>query len=245
MNGAAPWRGASGQLRGTDVIIAKMSYADFTLETVESLLGVRARGGDLFPGLAPVPVPDWLRSNLDRGKQLALVSEKARSEFIVAPILLACRERSGGAVAIFSGERFDVDPGRGLTGECDFVLTLSDPIPRLRAPIATVVEAKKNDIDAGLAQCIAQMVAARDFNDREQAAVRGVHGCVTTGEDWQFLRLEGSAVTIDRTRLYIDNVGGILGVFEAIVAWSQPAAALSGEAEQSLGAPVSTPCPPS
>jgi len=102
-----------------------------------------------------------------------------------------------------------------------------------------------NDIEAGLGQCIAQMVAARDFNKREQAAIREVHGCVTRGEAWQFLRLEGSVVTIDRVRIYINNVGAILGVFEAIVARSQPVAALSGDVEQTLGGPVSTPGPPS
>jgi hypothetical protein len=48
-----------------------------------------------------------------------------------------------------------------------------------------------------------------------------VYGCVTTGEAWQFLRLEGAAVTIDRGRLYIDNVGAILGAFEAIVLQSR------------------------
>jgi hypothetical protein len=195
-----------------------MAYTDFTLETAEAQLGVRAGGGDLFPGLSPVPVPDWLREFLARGMQLALVSEKARSEFIVSPILLACRERSGGALAIFSGQRLDVDPSRGLAGECDFILALSEPVPRLRAPIVTVVEAKKNDIEAGLGQCVAQMVAVRDYNEREKAAVKEVYGCVTTGEAWQFLRLEGAAVTVDRTRVYIDNVGGILAVFDAIVA---------------------------
>src|SRR4051794_35664741 len=109
-----------------------MAYTDFTLEAAEAQLGVRARAGDLFPGVAPVPVPGWLRAFLDRGMQLALVSEKARSEFIVSPILLACRELSGGVLAIFSGQRFDVDASRGLSGECDFLLTLSDPVPRLR-----------------------------------------------------------------------------------------------------------------
>jgi hypothetical protein len=210
-----------------------MAYTDFTLESVESQLGVRARAGVLFEGLAPLPVPDWLRALLDRGMELALVSEKARSEFIVVPILLACRELSGGELAIFSGQRLDVDPDRGLAGECDFLLALSDPVPRLRAPIATVVEAKKNDIEAGLGQCIAQMVAARDFNEREQATIGEVHGCVTTGETWQFLRLVGSVVTIDRVRFYIDNVAAILGVFQAIVARSRPAAAASasGDAE--------------
>ena len=195
-----------------------MAYTDFTLETAESLLGVRARSGDLFPTLAPLPVPGWLGDFLARGRQLALVSKKARSEFIVGPILLACRELSGGALAIFSGQRFDVDPGRGLTGECDFLVALADPMARLRSPIVAVVEAKKNDIEAGLGQCFAQMVAARDYNDREAAGGAALHGCVTTGEAWQFLRLEGPAATGDRSRLYIDNVGGILAVFGAVVA---------------------------
>jgi len=202
-----------------------MAFTDFTLETAEAQLGVRVRAGDLFPGLAPVPISDWLRDFLARGAQLALVSEKARSEFIVGPILLACREMSGGALAIFSGQRLDVDPGRGLLGECDFILSLSEPVPRLRAPIVTIVEAKKNDIEAGLGQCVAQMVAARDYNEREKAGIAVVYGCVTTGEAWQFLALEGAAVAIDRTRVYIDNVGKILGVFGAIVARCRGAAA--------------------
>ena len=154
---------------------------------------------------------------------MALVSEKARSEFIVGPILLACRELSGGALAIFSGHRLDVDASRGLHGECDFILALADPVPRLRAPIVTVVEAKKNDIEAGLGQCVAQMVAARDYNEREGRSPGVVYGCVTTGEAWQFLRLEGSDVTVERGRLYIDNVGAILAAFGAIVSRSQAA----------------------
>ena len=194
-----------------------MAYSDFTLESAESLLGVLSRGGELFPGLEPEVVPDWLRDMLSRGMQLAMISEKARSEFIVGPILLACRERSGNSVAIFSGQRLDVDPARGLSGECDFLLSLSEPVPRLRAPIVAVVEAKKNDIDAGLGQCIAQMVAARDFNERDGSGPSVIHGCVTTGEDWQFLRLEGTSVIVNRARLYIDNVGGILGMFGAII----------------------------
>jgi hypothetical protein len=198
-----------------------MAYTDFTLELAEARLGVRARPGDLFPGLTAAAVPDWLRDFLARGMQLALVSEKARSEFIVGPILLACRELTGGKLAIFSGQRLDVDPGRGLQGECDFILALTDPVPRLRAPLVTVVEAKKNDIEAGLGQCMAQMVAARDYNEREGAGLAAVYGCVTTGEAWQFLRLEGAEVTVDRGRLYIDNVGAILGAFGTIVARTQ------------------------
>jgi hypothetical protein len=197
-----------------------MAYTDFTLETAEASLEVRARPGEVFPGLRPVEVPGWLQDLLARGMQLALVSEKARSEFIVVPILLASRELSGNALAIFSGQRLDVDPGRGLLGECDFILAIAEPVPRLRAPLVMVVEAKKNDIEAGLGQCIAQMVATRFYNERQGQAIAAVFGCVTTGEAWQFLCLEGSDVIIDRWRLYIDNVGGILGAFRAILSRS-------------------------
>ena len=194
-----------------------MAYTDFTLESAESELGVTTRPGPIFPNLAPVPVPAWLRDLLARGMRLALVSEKARSEFIVAPILLALRELSGDRIAILSGQRLDVDPARRLQGECDFLLALSEPVPRLRAPVAAVVEAKKNDIDAGLGQCIAQLVAVQVYNERSGRPLVSVYGCVTTGEDWQFLRLTGAEVTIGQGRHYISDVGGILAMLQAMV----------------------------
>src|SRR5947209_1239860 len=198
-----------------------MAYTEFTLESVEASFGLSARPGELFPGLSPVAVPAWLQDLLERGHQVAaLVSEKARSEFLVAPVLLAAREFAQGDLAIYSGQRLDVDPERGLVGECDYILALTPPVPRLRAPLVTVLEAKKNDIEAGLGPCVAQMVGARVFNERSGQPCARLFGCVTTGEVWQFLRLEASDVIIDRTRVFIDNVGGILAVLRAILSRS-------------------------
>jgi hypothetical protein len=200
-----------------------MAYADFTLERAETELGVIAKPGTLFPGLKGLAVPGWLTDMLGRGMQLAMLTEKARSEFIVAPILLAVRELSGNRVSILSGQRLDVDPSRGLVGECDFILTLSDPVPRVRAPIATVVEAKRGEIEAGLGQCIAQMLAVQLFNQRSVQAFPAVYGCVTTGENWQFLRLAGTDLTYDQKRLYINDVGDILAAFATSVQQATPA----------------------
>jgi hypothetical protein len=199
-----------------------MAFTDFTLETVETELGVIARPGVVFPPLPATSAPAWLTEGLARGMELALVSEKARSEFIVAPLLLAVRELSGGRISILSGQRLDVDPARRLLGECDFILALSEPLPRLRAPLVTIVEAKKNDIEAGLGQCIAQMVAAQVFNEHSGRSGR-VYGCITTGEDWQFLRLERQEVTVDTTRRYINDVGSILAAFLTIAAQAESA----------------------
>ena len=193
-----------------------MSYSDFTLEAVERQCGVTTQEAVLFPGAPPVQVPSWLPGWLSRGTRLALISEKARSEFIVVPILLAARELSNDQLAIFSGQRLDVDPEKGLVGECDVDLALGYAVPPLHAPVMIVVEAKKNDIEIGLGQCIAQMVATRKFNEAAGQTTSPVYGCVTTGETWQFLRLADQATLLNRDRYYLDNVGGILGAFQAI-----------------------------
>lgn len=195
-----------------------MPYTDFTLELAEARFGLIAQPGDLFPALAPLAVPAWLSELLERGHQIAaLVSEKARSEFLVVPVLLTVRELTEAPVAVYSGQRLDVDPERGLTGECDYIVALTPPLPRLRAPLVTVLEAKKGDIEAGLGQCVAQMVGARLFNERAGEPPRPVYGCVTTGEVWQFLCLDELTVVVDRNRAFIDNVGSILAILRAVV----------------------------
>jgi len=198
-----------------------MRFSDFTLESVSALLGITTQAADLFADAVPVAVPAWLVETLAKRTSLALISEKSRSEFIVVPILQATRDLSGGRLAIFSGQRLDVDAERGLSGECDFILALAPALPPLRAPLATVVEAKKNDIEAGLGQCIAQMVAAREFNRAAGHASIPLYGCVTTGEVWQFLRLGEGVALIDNQRLYLDDVETILAAFQAIVASAQ------------------------
>jgi hypothetical protein len=201
-----------------------MPYTDFTLEAAEARLGLTTGLGDLFPGVRPVPVPAWLDAQLGRGRAVAaLVSEKARSEFLVAPVLLACRELVAGDLAIYSGQRLDVDPDRGLSGECDYILALTAPVPRLRAPLVTVLEAKRGDIELGLGQCAAQMAAARLFNERAGASGL-VYGAVTTGEAWQFLRLDGPALTLHTDRLFVDNLGGVLAALQAALRAAAPAA---------------------
>jgi len=194
-----------------------MPYSDFTIEQVGRVLGVTTAEADLFPNPGSAEVPASLRSALDKRTQLALVSEKSRSEFIVAPILMASRDLSPVPLAIFSGVRLDVDAALGLSGECDFILATAPPVLPLRAPIAAIVEAKKNDVEVGLGQCIAQMVAARMFNRAAGEPARPIFGCVTTGEVWQFLRLVDESALIDRRRYYLDNVEGILAAIQAII----------------------------
>ena len=201
------------------VPVVRMAYSDFTLESACRKLNITTRAADLFPNLEPATPPAWLQDTLARGTQeihLSLISEKARSEFIVVPILLAGRELSGKQFAIYSGQRLDVDQEKGLTGECDFILAASEPTLPLRAPLVTVVEAKKNDIEGGLGQCIAQMVAADMFNRSAERNDFPIYGCVTSGTAWRFLRLSQSTLTMDLREFNITEVDRLLGILVSI-----------------------------
>ncbi len=76
-----------------------------------------------------------------------------------------------------------------------------------------LVEAKKNDLLSGIPQCVAEMYAAQILNKNNDA----VYGCVSTGLEWIFMKLENK-VAITHLDVYtISEVGKILGIFGWIV----------------------------
>lgn len=64
---------------------------------------------------------------------------------------------------------------------------------------------------------MAEMIAARIFNEREGNTVESIYGVVTTGSVWKFLKLTGSDATIDRKEYHIEQAGKIMGILAAMV----------------------------
>jgi hypothetical protein len=60
------------------------------------------------------------------------------------------------------------------------------------------------------------MFAAKIFNQKNGNDFKTIFGCVTTGEDWQFLKLQENTAIIDREKFYLSEVGKILGVLKSI-----------------------------
>jgi hypothetical protein len=203
-----------------------MAFGDFTFPQVQVDLGLTLGEADLFSGVPAVPPREEFASTIAEGATVALAinTEKAKSEFIIAPILLELRRQLGGAFALFSGVELNVDPSRGLNGVCDFILSGAPRQFVLSAPLVTIVEAKNDNLRSGLGQCLASMFAALLFNQKAGSPVALVHGVVTTGSAWKFLRMEGSSATLDLKEYYIDDLGKILGILEALVRSALPPA---------------------
>jgi hypothetical protein len=100
-------------------------------------------------------------------------------------------------VGIHSGISFDVSPMENLQGECDFLITLSDELEIIEAPILVVTQAKGSVMSQGVGPCVAQMVAAQRFNQVSGLPPLPIFGCITNGFSWRFLQLSNDTVVGD------------------------------------------------
>ncbi len=208
-----------------------MAYTDFTIDELKEKFGLVVRSGLLFEGVAPIVVPQTLRERLNV-KGVPLRSEKVRSEIIIMPVLLEMLERNQNRLTLFSGERLEGDSSVKLVGECDFLLVNVPNTPVLESPIFCVAEAKKQDMDLGVEQCAAQLLGVQLFNQRHGSNPKFIFGCVTTGETWQFLRLEGKNLVVDQRRYFLSELEYILGILQTIIDAFPPANDLLSRALQ-------------
>ncbi len=198
-----------------------MAYNKFKIEHLQSKLQL------------PVEKEDWISKDLkafandtllmrvlSEAKKMYLGSEKARSELIVTPILQALYRQNENKFTIFSGYEFNIDKAQGLNGCCDFILSAPANGFLVEAPIFFVVETQKTNIDDNaIAQCAAEMYAAKIFNERKGRPQKVVYGCVTSAYSWGFLKLENNVVTMDLNyaNLSFDNPYPVLSALQWIL----------------------------
>lgn len=131
-----------------------MAYSDFTLSKFKKDFNIHIHEEmDLFINVEPIQISEKLKSTLEETTELALAinTEKARSEMIITPILLEVRRRANCKISLFSGTDFNLDFKKGLNGYCDFVISRSQEQLTINAPVMIIVEAKNENIKAGLA----------------------------------------------------------------------------------------------
>jgi hypothetical protein len=197
-----------------------MAYADFTLSGLTKQFGLTIEDrDDRFADVPELALRPSFQAQLEKTIPLArkVSTEKARSEFIIAPVLAELWLLLDQQVGLFSGVEFTIDPARGLAGVCDYIITRSPEQFFIQAPVLMLVEAKNEDMKRGYAQCLAEMLGAQAFNAREGREGEKVFGAVTTGIVWTFLELEGTTARIDARDYYIERVGKIMGILLRLV----------------------------
>ena len=199
-----------------------MAFSNFTLASAVAEFGLTVRTESLFSHVPRIEAGAGVRYVLDTYGPLAvgINTEKARSEWLIAPLLGEVWKRGRGTLFLLSGVDFTVDKEKGLTGVVDFMVGRGPQLSFVLSPscpILAVVEAKNESIPGGQGQCAAEMVAAQRFNQTAKTDIDTVYGVVTTGTTWKFHQLHGTSLVIDTREYLISDVDQILGILMHIV----------------------------
>lgn len=197
-----------------------MAYSDFTLRRAKQDFNLTIIEQPTFlSAVEPISPSPALANFLNKYLPLALAlnTEKARSEMLICPILLEVKEIVNQDISLFSGNDFTVDPSVGLNGVCDFLFSRSSEQLFIDAPAVIVVEAKREDLNGGLGQCVASMIAAQRFNDQNSKPIPTIYGTLTTGDRWKFIKLENQTVTIDLLEYILPPIEEIIGILVSMI----------------------------
>ncbi len=191
-----------------------MAYSNFTLPSALEQFGLNLTTSEpLFSGVRAVDAGPRVHQTLETLGQLALSvnTEKARSEWLIAPVLGELWLRARRTICLLSGVDFTFDREAGLTGVVDFLIGKGPQVSFMTAPVLAVVEGKNESIPGGQGQCAAEMVASLRFNEKTKTKIDTVYGVVTTGDNWRFHRLRGNELAIDTHEYITSEVDQILG----------------------------------
>ena len=197
-----------------------MAYNKFMLGEVVEKFDLRIHyQKDIIEDFQPQQPSEWLTLLLEKSLPRAarISTEKARSEFIVAPILLQIQELKQKQISLFSGISFNVDKKNGLSGRCGFLISFGAETGFLTAPVVTIVEAKNDNVDGqnALGQCVAEMIAAQIFNRAKEKDIKVIYGATTNGLTWKFLKLTEKNLYIEEVERNFNvdkNLNELLGI---------------------------------
>lgn len=192
-----------------------MAYNKFTLNDLSEKFAIHYELASFMSALTDISGSEKLLNDLEEAAEMPLSTEKAKSELIIVPLLKELHRNNKNKFSYFSGYQFNVDSKSGLKGYCDFILSAQPRKIEIESPVFCLVEAKKDNIEDGYAQCGAEMYAAQLFNQKHHTEQKAIYGCVTNAFCWAFLKLENQKLIIDPhyvplTFSYPDKVLAIL-----------------------------------
>ena len=189
-----------------------MAYGNYkSLDEIAQQFGVSV-SNDNFVEVEPFEVSQSFTDELNfvlRNINVR-VSEAAVGEFLIAPILKEIWRNYTdylliwSHVALVSGEEF--------TGFPDYLFTKKTELGMVREkPYLMVVEAKKDDFEAGWAQCVAALLASQKINQNENLILFGM---VSNGDGWQFGRFRHKDFVRDTRTFAISDLNELFGALK-------------------------------
>ncbi len=189
---------------GKSKITKKIGFSSFTLTMAYKQLNLTK----LMPWevvTATVAASAFFQQRLERLKRFDLRLYEESKKLLIDAILEEAIQQFK-HLKMWKGASLDTE---WVGGYVDYLLT--DDRDYLEAPFLCVVEAKKDNFEQGLAQCLVEMQACQQLNQRVGQTIE-VFGIVTNGEGWKFYKLVTAGAVYETPALYsTQDIPAVLG----------------------------------
>ena len=158
---------------------------------------------------ASVLPSDALQLHLERIKSFDLTSTERAKELIIDAL---CAEVATHYPNLKIWKAAPLE-SRELIGEADYLVTPKRAY--IDTPLLCAVEAKKDDFEKGLAQCLVEMHACAENN--EAVGLTGeVFGIVTNGQAWQFYQRRNDGSIGESALFAMRDMPDLLGALHLV-----------------------------
>jgi hypothetical protein len=166
-----------------------------------------------FEKIQPISVVDWFKEELrfslkNRGED---DKEAFTSEFIVVPFLKEIWKKHP-QLNLFSHVQIKAD---NIFVIPDYLITSTTPMgyKKIYKPLLLTVVAKNEQFDEGWAQALLQSIICQKLNGTDEIPILSI---VTTGDFWQFGKLEKKLFIKHPFSAAIQHIEGLLGILDVL-----------------------------
>jgi hypothetical protein len=166
-----------------------------------------------YEAAEPVQAADWFKEEIyfslaNRGED---DKEFFTSEFIIVPFLKEIWKRHPG-LNLFSHVQIKADD---LIAIPDYLLSSKSKTGYkvVKKPLLLTVEAKNEKFEEGWRQALLQSVICRKINNTDKIPILSI---VTTGDVWQFGKLEEISFIRHPLSVSVQNIEQLLGVLDVL-----------------------------
>ena len=158
----------------------------------------------------PLPITDFFKKRLERlQKRFDLRSYEESKKLLIDAFCEEAMEDFD-QLKIWKGGRLESDV---LIGNADYLIAQKKDY--LEAPFVCIVEAKKDDFEQGLAQCLVEMQACQ-WQNKQSGKFIEVLGIVTNAREWMFYKLDLSGKVYESRGYIADDAALTLGALHYI-----------------------------
>ncbi|NJM48804.1 MAG: hypothetical protein HC860_23720 [Alkalinema sp. RU_4_3] len=184
-------------------------FSKFSLDDAYRALQIRR----LFPWnlqAKPIAPSEVFQTYLKRIQQNFDLTRSEDSKKLVVDLLFIEAIEPFPNLKVWKGARLESDIAKGAA---DYLIT--ENMGYIASPMLCVVEAKKDDFEQGLAQCLIEMQACQ-WNNQKAGRSIDILGIVTNGDSWQFYKLTAANQVYETPRHDLINLPMILGILNTI-----------------------------